>query len=663
MAAGPDRSGDDPDDLARRLAALTARVDDLERQLAEARAPGPPPTPPSAVPVPAPPPPNPGARIGPPPNPAGPPRPPAPGVPGPPPSPSGATPWAGPTSGAGVPWPAGSRPGFGPGSGPPRPGRTPLPTTEQLLRWAGVALVVLAALTLVGTAISRGWIGPELQLAGATVIGLALLAAALVLDPDRRPWAVACAVGAAVILPACAGAAYAGLDLVPLEVALGLLALSVAVLVAVAVRLDLSSAALVVLVTSLVVALWVTTEEDSSPLVTGLALTAVMVVASALGWWRRWVAVRLATVLVGGFLLWAVIPLTLVIDPGDLDATSAAVAVAALIAVAALAWVGPLVPLPTRAMDGGLHGVDRRAVILVPIWVWTVTSAVVRYQETEPFFFAGLVTAAVAASSAVGLRFLAGSASTVGAAEADADAAGAAAPLARADADAAAGPAVPGSVTGAHVAGAVLVALAAVLLIAEGPTGLVAAGLAVALLALVARWVRDLFPAVIGVLVAVPTLLATVGFLFEGVVDPPSVRVLVATAWIIGLVVALAVITVQWQLASELATAAVIVAWVLGLVWLAAALVHGPQGQVALSLAWAAAAVTGLVVGIVFDRLLFRGLGLATLGLVLAKLLTVDLAEVDTLWRVGLFLIIGLGLLRLGYLLPRLSARAAARLR
>ena len=40
------------------------------------------------------------------------------------------------------------------------------------------------------------------------------------------------------------------------------------------------------------------------------------------------------------------------------------------------------------------------------------------------------------------------------------------------------------------------------------------------------------------------------------------------------------------------------------------------------------------------------------IGLTVGKLLTVDLREVDALWRAGLFLVVGLGLLRLGFLLP-----------
>jgi uncharacterized membrane protein len=69
------------------------------------------------------------------------------------------------------------------------------------------------------------------------------------------------------------------------------------------------------------------------------------------------------------------------------------------------------------------------------------------------------------------------------------------------------------------------------------------------------------------------------------------------------------------------------------------------------------AASGALVVGVRTGDGVVRTAGLVTLVIVLAKLLTVDLAAVDTLWRVGLFLVVGLGLLRLGYLLPDLARR------
>jgi uncharacterized membrane protein len=101
-------------------------------------------------------------------------------------------------------------------------------------------------------------------------------------------------------------------------------------------------------------------------------------------------------------------------------------------------------------------------------------------------------------------------------------------------------------------------------------------------------------------------------------------------------------------------------AWVLALAWLAGALVHGPQGQAAVSAVWAVAAAGALIVGVRLDDRLVRAVGLTSLAVVLLKLLTVDLAAVDTFWRVGLFLLIGLGLLRLAYVLPRLSRRPTA---
>ncbi len=48
-------------------------------------------------------------------------------------------------------------------------------TSETMLKWGGVALVVLGVVFSVSTAIHRGWIGPELQLAGSCAIGLALI--------------------------------------------------------------------------------------------------------------------------------------------------------------------------------------------------------------------------------------------------------------------------------------------------------------------------------------------------------------------------------------------------------------------------------------------------------------------------------------------------------
>ena len=90
----------------------------------------------------------------------------------------------------------------------------------------------------------------------------------------------------------------------------------------------------------------------------------------------------------------------------------------------------------------------------------------------------------------------------------------------------------------------------------------------------------------------------------------------------------------------------------LTLLWLGSVLVHLPQGQAVVSVSWAVVGIGLFVVGATRKHRDAAAAGLAVIGLTVGKLLTVDLREVDALWRAGLFLVVGLGLLRLGFLLP-----------
>ena len=101
---------------------------------------------------------------------------------------------------------------------------------------------------------------------------------------------------------------------------------------------------------------------------------------------------------------------------------------------------------------------------------------------------------------------------------------------------------------------------------------------------------------------------------------------------------------------------------VLGLTlhWLGSVLVHLPQGQAIVSLSWAVVGVAILVTGAIRKIPDLGNVGLAVLALTVGKLLLVDMAEVDALWRAGLFLAVGVALLRLGFLLPTWTATAEA---
>jgi hypothetical protein len=91
------------------------------------------------------------------------------------------------------------------------------------------------------------------------------------------------------------------------------------------------------------------------------------------------------------------------------------------------------------------------------------------------------------------------------------------------------------------------------------------------------------------------------------------------------------------------------------LIWLGSVLVHVSEGQAVVSVSWAVVGTALLVAGAVRKMPDIAAAGLAVLALTVGKLLVVDMQEVDALWRAGLFLLVGLGLLRLGFLLPRLA--------
>jgi uncharacterized membrane protein len=98
-----------------------------------------------------------------------------------------------------------------------------------------------------------------------------------------------------------------------------------------------------------------------------------------------------------------------------------------------------------------------------------------------------------------------------------------------------------------------------------------------------------------------------------------------------------------------------IAAHVAFLIWLATQLGSMEYGQELVSLSWG---IYGIALLLLSMRLRHRGVqlaGLATLGLVAAKLLLVDMAQVDVVWRILLFMGFGAAFLGLSYLINRES--------
>lgn len=127
------------------------------------------------------------------------------------------------------------------------------------------------------------------------------------------------------------------------------------------------------------------------------------------------------------------------------------------------------------------------------------------------------------------------------------------------------------------------------------------------------------------------------------------------------LVVAVLAVAVARVANEAVRRAGSVVVLSLVLIWLGSVLVHVPQGQAVVSVSWALVGTALLVAGAVRKAPDPGIAGLAVLALTVGKLFIVDMQEVDTLWRAGLFLLVGLGLLRLGFLLPRLTGANSGR--
>lgn len=97
------------------------------------------------------------------------------------------------------------------------------------------------------------------------------------------------------------------------------------------------------------------------------------------------------------------------------------------------------------------------------------------------------------------------------------------------------------------------------------------------------------------------------------------------------------------------------------LAWLAQELARLPSGQAWVSAAWGAYGIVLLVAGLRLDHAGVRATALATFGLVIVKLFLVDLAALEAIWRVLLFLGFGGAFLALSYYFPSLwKAKSAA---
>lgn len=122
--------------------------------------------------------------------------------------------------------------------------------------------------------------------------------------------------------------------------------------------------------------------------------------------------------------------------------------------------------------------------------------------------------------------------------------------------------------------------------------------------------------------------------------------------WVVAL--GLLAATAWWTRRSSMAGAHFLLAHGMLLGVTAALLAPLPAGHVMATLVWTGIVVAMLTLGLRRGHAGLRGIGLGTLALLVGKVIFVDLAGLETIWRVLALLGIGLVLLALGYAVPGL---------
>ncbi len=494
----------------------------------------------------------------------------------------------------------------------PSPAPAPEPATrpnlaidsETLLKWSGVALVVLAVGFAVSTAISRNWIGPELQLLGALIVGFGLIGAGLRLRESRPGWTHAlCSGGVLALFTTVAS------DLFVDQANTGIAFAATVAIGAGGVVLARSIRSEWVAVSTLAGGMigWAVISRDDPPVPATVAWVVLLIaVLVAVATECEWHALRFLSHLTGMIVVLALLE----------EAAGTADRVAIIVATALISGSMCVVP-GIGKLTSVWQQLEVQLAALTAPWALAISVALLDTERDLTIGWTAVSIAAGAAAIAVAMRGRLRPAHFISL-------------LIGASITLSIGLAVLLSTTAAFVALAV-----------QG------AGLVVLSRAL-GRNLRVLINA--GLLITIATVDVTVAMI-DAWTDGATVADDVGHALIV-----VAVAFAAWQ-SRELVVRRLgaLLTLALTLVWLGSVLVHLPQGQAIVSISWAIIGTAVFVTGAVRQDAQVGMTGLAVLGLTVGKLLTVDLREVDALWRAGLFFLVGIGLLRLGFMLPRLG--------
>lgn len=501
---------------------------------------------------------------------------------------------------------------------------------EWWLRVSGIAMVVASAIFFVSTAIQRGWIGPVAQLTLATVISLGLAVLSFRFDHDRRgAWRVTFAVGGAASYFASGLVGYVGLDLLSLPFATGWFASSIALFLFLA-RAHVSQVLVVASVPAASIGAILLGADgllDPAYLTALGASYALVIVAATHG--QGWSFGRSTGGAVGALIASLGFAAVLV-DDGSLGLVFTLVGCLLLVGFAtAISQAIDFQRLePSDVSDAGHVSVaaivEARVMAVIIPWLSVVVGLAIDHVDSASvgFSWSVLFTAGVfALVVAVSHRVL--------------------------------------SLTMQLLHGTAALATIAVALVSvfSGPT-LLAALLGQAIIAtLLALRFRSLEMVAAAATLAAIVGVMTLGLLAHGTLvsglDLAESAVVLAVLAAIGVGAALLRENEIWRDAW-------IAPWLVFLGWASATFPDVAQGQMIISILWVLAGSVMVYFGAQQRERNVVIAGLTTLFVTAAKLVFVDLAAVDVLWRAGLFFAVGAVFLRLAFVLPGLVTAAAA---
>ncbi len=527
---------------------------------------------------------------------------------------------------------------------PPRPFE--MPPIETIFKWTGVVLVFLAVAFAMGVAIDRGWLTPAMRVAGGLALGAGFLGAGLRIHSSRPVFGQTVeGAGLAIgYMSFYAGHQLFGVFTYPISFT-GMLAITTLAFV-LAFRQSDSALAVIGFLGGLVTPLIL---ADGGPSgvgggtgdsLVGLAAYTGLLVAATIAVYLKegWGSLMGASVVGGSavvILMWSLAGHAGPYTPDRL-------AIQLIIVLVTAGWwlatvwrsrSGLSVAVADHSIDNLLRPlfeyVELRAVLVLPLWGLVLSYALWRPDD----LVIGGATLAVAVLVALVGFVVRGRGEPV--------------------------------LETTHYVSAAITGAGGLALVLSGPVLFVVMAAYVLALILAAELVDSPVFGAVAYTGGFAVLSVLVVRLLIGVtgISPITAGDLAADLTVILMTLGVAAFV---AMPTDVRAAVGGLGYLAGLAWFYEAFQGVPDGQAAISAGWAtlgAAALVGAAMvksGSMDDRRARKSVavtGLVTIGVVIVKLFLVDLAGVDVLWRIGLFLGTGGLLLVLAYFFPTLWRR------